>query len=136
MRGTLLTLVAVAILLAAAAAASAAPHRSGFAFGRTGGNIRPFTVTIANSGIVTVRGPAQVGRKQLTPVQLGHLNLTAVKVRFSRLPKARSCAGTLPDVAYTFIRVGDRVARLRGACVPGYTRLWNGLTRAVRFSGG
>jgi hypothetical protein len=114
--------------------ASAARQRLGFAFGRTGANIKPYTVRIANSGAVTVDGPVLVGRRQLTPAQIGRLNLEAVEIQFDRLPKARSCAGALPDIAYTFIRVGARTVRVRGTCVPGYTRLWQALARAVRLS--
>jgi hypothetical protein len=128
-----LTLLAAVSALFAAADASAAHQEYGFAFGRTGGNIRPYTVHIANTGVVSVRGPVLVGRKALTPVQIGRLNLKSVEVDFAHLPKARNCAGALPDVAYTFIRVGARTVRVRGTCVPGYTRLWTALVRAVKL---
>jgi hypothetical protein len=132
MRTLLLLPVALTFLLPASG--SAAPSRFGFAFGRTGGNIRPYAVHIANSGVVSVDGPVMVGRRLLTPAQIGRLNLKAVEVRFSKLPKARSCAGVLPDVAYTFIRVGAQTVRVRGTCMPGYTRLWLALVRAVKVS--
>src|SRR5712691_10127328 len=129
-----LPLLALALTLLFAADASAARQRFGFAFGRTGGNIRPYTVHIANSGIVSVDGPVVVGRTLLTPAQIGRLNLEAVEVQFAELPKARSCPGALPDVAYTFIRVGARTVHVRGTCVPGYSRLWIALARAVKLS--
>jgi hypothetical protein len=125
-------LVLLTLLLPADAPAAAQPP-SGFAFGRLGGNIRPYTVRIANTGVVRVEGPAHIGRKLLAPTQIGRLNLKAVEVGFARLPRARSCARELPDVAYTFIRVGAQTVRVRGTCVPGYTRLWNALVRAVRL---
>lgn len=109
-------------------------HRLGFAFGRTGGNIEPYTVRIANDGAVRAEGPVGVGRKLLTPAQIGRLNLTAVRESFARMPHARSCRGVLPDVAYTFIRVGPRTVKVRGHCMPAYSRLWNALARAVRLS--
>jgi hypothetical protein len=90
-------------------------------------------VRIANTGVVTVFGPVNVGRMLLTPTQIGRLNLKAVEIQFARLPKARSCARALPDVAYTFIRVGERTVRVRGRCMAGYTTLWNALTRAVKL---
>jgi hypothetical protein len=120
-------------LVLAAEVSAAPPPPSGFAFGRLGGNIRPYTVRIANTGDVHVDGPARVGRKLLAPAVIGRLNLKAVEVGFARLPPARSCAGTLPDVAYTFIRVGAETVRVRGTCVPEYTRLWHALARAVRL---
>jgi hypothetical protein len=125
--------LAAGLTLAVAADVSAAPQRYGFAFGRTGGHIRPYTVRIANTGAVSVYGPAAVGRSQLTPRLIGQLNLKSVQIDFAHLPKARSCAGSPADVAYTFIRVGSRTVRVRGACVPAYTRLWNALVRAVRL---
>jgi hypothetical protein len=129
-----LPLLAVALTFLLPADASAAPQRFGFAFGRTGGNIRPYAVRIANNGVVSTDGPVVVGRTLLTPAQIGTLNLKAVEVQFSRLPKARSCAGVPADVAYTFIRVGASTVRVRGTCVPGYTRLWLALVRAVKLS--
>jgi hypothetical protein len=129
-----LPLLAVALTSLLPAGASAAPQRFGFAFGRTGGNIRPYAVHIANSGAVSTDGPVLVGRTLLSPAQIGKLNLKAVEIQFAKLPKARSCAGVLPDVAYTFIRVGPKTVRVRGTCVPGYTRLWLALVRAVRLS--
>jgi hypothetical protein len=129
-----LPLLAVALTFLLPADASAAPQRFGFAFGRTGGNIRPYAVHIANSGAVSVDGPVMVGHRLLTPAQIGRLNLKAVEVQFSRLPKQRSCPGVLPDVAYTFIRVGPQTVRVRGTCMPGYSRLWLALVRAVKLS--
>jgi hypothetical protein len=123
----------ILLCLFGAADASAVAQPDGFAFGRLGGNIRPYTVRIANTGAVSVDGPVQVGRKLLTPRAIGQLNLNAVVIQFARLPKARSCDGALPDVAYTFIRVGAHTVRVRGTCVPGYMRLWNALVRAVKL---
>jgi hypothetical protein len=128
-----LTLLAAVSALFVVRDASAAHQQYGFAFGRTGGNIRPYTVHIANTGIVTVRGPVVVGRKVLALVQIGRLNLKSVEVDFAHMPQARNCVRALPDVAYTFIRVGARTVRVRGTCVPGYTRLWTALARAVKL---
>jgi hypothetical protein len=131
MRRALLPLVFLTLF--AAAEAPAATHTYGFEFGRTGGDIRPYTVHIANSGVVTVDGPVRTLRKRLTPRAIGQLNLKSVEVEFARLPARRSCARALPDVAYTFIRVGARTVRVRGTCVPGYTTLWRALARTVRL---
>jgi hypothetical protein len=115
------------------APSAAASQQTGFAFGRGGGNIRPYTVTIAADGRVTVSGPVQVGRTRLTRAQLGGLATLAATVRFGTLPKSTSCAGTLPDVAGTFVRVGTRTARVHGDCVPRFTRLWKALAGAVKL---
>lgn len=125
-----LFLCAAGLALAPAAAAS---QQAGFAFGRSGGNIRPYTVTIAADGRVSVSGPVQVGRTRLTPTQLGTLAKLASLIRFATLPKTTDCAGTLPDVAATFVRVGGRTVHVHGGCVPRYTRLWKALGSAVRL---
>ena len=128
--------VPLAFLLVAAAGASlatAAVRPTGFAFGRLGGNIRPYTVTIANSGVVHTSGAVTVRRKLLTSVQLATLNRIATETNFIVLPKATNCRGTLPDVASTYIRVGPSTVRVHGACVPRYQRLFEALEASVRI---
>ncbi len=127
----LLVLGLVAATLASGAAAS---QQTGFALGRTGGNIRPFTVSIAADGRVSVSGPVQAGRMKLTRAQLAALAKIAADVRFTTLPKTTNCAGTLPDVASTFVRVGARTVRVHGECLARYTRLWKALSGAVKLS--
>jgi hypothetical protein len=114
--------------------ASSAVQPTGFAFGRTGGNIRPYSVTIANSGVVRTSGAVIVGRRMLTSLQLGGLNRVATETSFVTLPRATNCRGTLPDVAATYIRVGARTVRVHGACVPRYQRLLRALQASVRIS--
>jgi hypothetical protein len=118
----------------ALAPAAAASQQTGFAFGRSGGNIRPYTVAIAADGRVTVSGPARVGRTRLTRTQIGVLAKLASDVRFATLPRTTDCSGTLPDVAATFVRVGGRTVRVHGDCVPRYTRLWKALAGTVKLS--
>jgi hypothetical protein len=124
------------VLLAVAAAASAdgAVEPTGFAFGRVGGNIRPFLVTIANTGVVHTSGAVSVRRTKVTSVQLATLNRVATETSFELMPKATNCSGTLPDVASTYVRVGARTVRVHGNCVPRYTRMWKALSAAVRVS--
>jgi hypothetical protein len=119
-------------LLAVAAAPGTVVQPSGFAFGRLGGNIRPYSVTIANTGVVHTSGAVTVGRTRLTSAQLASLNRVATETSFALLPKATNCAGTLPDVASTYVRVGARTVRVHGNCVPRYARMWKALTTAVR----
>jgi len=130
MRRLLLASVCAVALVPAADAA----QTRGFAFGRTGGNIQPYTVSIANDGTVTVKGAADVGRLQLTRLQLANLNRVAVLTRFVRLPLRTQCKGTLPDIAWTFIRVGALTVRVHGDCVARYRRMWNALGAAVELN--
>ncbi|MDX6470550.1 MAG: hypothetical protein QOF75_2353, partial [Gaiellaceae bacterium] len=114
--------------------AASAVQPTGFAFGRLGGNIRPYTVSIANSGTVRTSGAVEVGRMMLTSVQLATLNRVATETNFVKLPAATNCAGTLPDVASTFVRVGARTVRVHGGCVPRYQRLLKALQASVRIA--
>lgn len=124
-------LALVATLAAPAGGAATAPS---FAFGRTGGNIIPFTVTISAGGRVQASGPVQAGRTTLTKAQLATLVLVASQVRFSALPAATMCTGTLPDVATSFVRVGTHTVRVHGDCVARFTRMWIALGAAVKLS--
>jgi hypothetical protein len=122
------------VLAAGVMPASSAVQPSGFAFGRLGGNIRPYAVAIANSGTVRTSGAVAVNRKKLTSAQLASLNRVATETSFVTLPKATNCRGTLPDVAATYIRVGARTVRVHGACVPRYQRLFRALQASVHIS--
>jgi hypothetical protein len=126
-----LFLAALAAVLVPSATAS---EKRGFAFGRSGGSIRPFAVSISNDGMVRVFGAAEVARTKLTVLQLAKLNRVASMMRFTALPETTNCPGTLPDVARTYIRVGARTVRVHGTCVARYTRLWKALGAAVKLS--
>jgi hypothetical protein len=78
----------------------------------------------------------QAGRTKLTRAQLAALAKVAADARFTALPKTTNCAGTLPDVACTFGRVGARTVRVHGECVPRYARVWKALGSAVKLSSG
>jgi hypothetical protein len=126
----------IALLLFAVAAAEpagSAVEPTGFAFGRLGGNIRPYRVTIANSGVVHTSGPVIVRRMMLTAAQLVSLNRVATETDFEMLPTATNCSSTLPDFASTYVRVGPRTVRVHGSCVPRYARMWKALIAAVRL---
>jgi hypothetical protein len=122
------------VLVAGAMPASSAVQPTGFAFGRLGGNIRPYTVTIANNGVVRTSGAVEVGRRMLTSLELGGLNRVATETSFVTLPKLTNCRDTLPDVAATYIRVGARTVRVHGACLPRYQRLLRALQASVHIS--
>ena len=130
MRRVLLIAVAVGALVPVASGSD----QRGFAFGRVGGNIRPYTVSVSNDGVVRVSGAVEVGRKKLTIAQLAELNRVASVIRFTTLPLTTNCKGTLPDVASTFIRVAARTVRVHGGCVPRYARLWKSLSSAVKVA--
>ena len=128
-------LLAAVLLLALVPAAGASPQR-GFAFGRLGGNIRPYTVSIASDGRVRVSGPATAGRTKLTAAQLASLDRAATAARFASSPAMTNCPGTLPDIASTFIRVGAKSVRVHGGCVPRFSKLFKALSIAVKLYSG
>lgn len=118
----------MAVLLAVAALL---PAQHGFEFGRTGGNIRPFTVTVSKTGVVRTAGAAPAHLAVVSKHQLTVLAGIALTVRFSTLPAVTACPNTLPDIAAEFIRVEGRTVRVHGACLKGFNRLWTALNRAV-----
>ena len=126
-------LLATVLLLALAPAAGASPQR-GFAFGRLGGNIRPYTVSIASNGSVRVSGSVTAGRMNLTAAQLATLDRAVTDARFGAFPSMTNCPGTLPDIATTFIRLGAKTVRVHGNCVARYAKLFTALSHAVKLS--
>jgi hypothetical protein len=128
-----LALLAAVLLLTLVAAAGASPQH-GFSIGRLGGNIRPYTVSIAADGRVRVSGAATAGRPKLTAAQMGSLDQAAASAKFASLPAMTKCPGTLPDVATTFIRVGAKTVRVHGNCVARYAKLFTALSHAVKLS--
>lgn len=111
---------------------AAALTQTGFAYGRVGGSIMPFTVTISTSGVVKATGPAPGHATRLTKEQLAVLNRVAVETNFAKLPPVTACPNTLPDIAAQFIRVGGRTVRVHGSCLTRFNRLWAALTKATR----
>jgi hypothetical protein len=125
-------MVAIALIAAALAPAAGASEKLGFAFGRVGGNIRPYTITIDNDGRIRVSGPVEVGRRKIASVELANLNRVAITTRFTVLEPTYLCPGTLPDVAGRFIRVGAHIVHVHGTCVPRFERMWTALRRAAK----
>jgi hypothetical protein len=126
---------ASAALIGGASAGSATTHPS-FKFGRVGGNIQPFTITIGRDGSVTSTGPVQPTKHQLTARTLARLAALASTEHFFALPQRVNCAGSLPDFAYRSLTVSTsptrtRTVLVRGGCRPGYTSLYAALAAAV-----
>jgi hypothetical protein len=108
--------------------------QTGFAFGRTGGNIMPFTISIATSGRVTATGAAPAHATMVSKLRLATLNRAVLDDRFESMPAVTNCPGTLPDIASQVIRVGGRTVRVHGGCVARFNRLWTAMNHAVRTS--
>jgi hypothetical protein len=127
--------LAIPLLFAASAAASAAPRVSpSYAFGRTGGNIEPFTISIAADGVVAVNGPVRALVHQVSPAAMARLAVVFRTERFSKLPPATRCAGELPDIAAQFVTVRGATTRtvlVHGDCSPRFTKVYDALAQAA-----
>jgi hypothetical protein len=134
MQRTLL-LLGAAVALASPTASVAATTQTSFAFGRTGGNIAPFTITIARDGSVTTTGPARPLKQRLTSRALTRLSTLTQTQHFFSLRRQISCPGTLPDYAFRFVTVrtahAARTVLVRGDCSPAFDKLYKALSTAV-----
>jgi len=127
---------AIVLLLALAASGSAARNPS-FAFGRTSGNIEPYTVNIGSTGKISAVGPITLRNedKRLATTALTRLLGLAVKERFFALPRRVTCAGSLPDFASMFVTVSTatrtRTVVVRGSCSARFEAVLSALQTAA-----
>jgi len=135
MRRVLPALVLV-LALPASAAGGRTAHAS-FAFGRAGGTIAPYRVSIARDGAVTSSGAIRKASlvRRVAPRTLDELLVRARAAAFFAMPKYTSCPKTLPDFAAEFVRVTtsgrSRTVSVRGDCRPAFTRLFNAVRSAA-----
>jgi len=122
----------IAFALAAPAAAGAATT---FSFGRTGGNIEPFTVGFAASGVVTSTGFVQPKTTQLSPATRTRLAKLVRTTRFFTLPHVIRCSGALPDFASLFVTVRtasqSTTVLVHGDCSKPFAQLYRALATAA-----
>ena len=128
-----------AALLVAVSPGRAATGTPSFAFGRTGGNIVPFTVAIRADGSLATSGPVRLADRsaQLSGAQLAALVRVAEAQRFWSLRRVTICRGTLPDFAALFVTVRTasrtRTVRVRGDCSPRFNRTYRALAQAAHL---
>jgi hypothetical protein len=111
-----------------------------FAFGRTGGNIVPFTVKVGRDGRVTTSGPVHVTATDaplVLPLRNGLARLAQAEGFFS-MPALISCGGVHPDVAGRFVTVTaggkTRTVTAHGSCKPAFEELYAVVSAAVGAS--
>ena len=101
-----------------------------FAFGRTGGNIAPFTVRIGRDGRLATTGPVEVADPGavLSPALRAGLARLARAEGFFAMPTLIRCSGVLPDVAGRFVTVSaggkTRTVTARGGCKAAFEELF------------
>ena len=130
-----LVLIIVSATLAFPALGSATPGTTSFVFGRTGGNIAPFTVTISNSGAVSATGPVQPRVTVVGPAARARLVGLLRTTRFSSLPPTTRCSGAVPDFASNFVTVrragATHTVLVHGDCSTRFSTLYDALARTV-----
>jgi len=112
-----------------------------FEFGRTGGNIVPFSVRIRANGTLAHSGPVELAHPdaQLSQSRLASLLRLARAERFWSLPRQTACSGALPDLASRFVTIHTatrtRTVTVRGECGARFTRVYRALSSAAGASG-
>jgi len=106
-----------------------------FAFGRTGGNIIPVTVTIGKDGHVTTTGTQQLAITFATvPLRNGLAKLARAEGFFS-MAKYGTCGKVNPDIASQFVTVSafgkTRTVTQRGTCNAQFNELYAVLSASV-----
>lgn len=110
------------------------------AFGQEMGNIRPFRVTIAARGAITLTGPIHFTNDSHTISKdaVAGLVLLAEAEGLRALPSFTACPGALPDIAARFISIQTRTwrhrASARGQCVSTIDQLFAVLMNATHAS--
>ena len=102
-------------------------------FGRTGGNILPFAVSVSQTGAVTTSGPVSAPKAIPVAAVNGLLTLARAE-RFAALPRRVACKGVLPDVASLYITIAGRTVTVHGACNRQFSELY-AVLQAVAVTG-
>jgi len=128
--------VALAVPLAVLAGGSSKRQAPAtFAFGRTGGNIIPFKVTIGKDGRVTTTGSGHVTLTQASTALRNGLAKLAQAEGFWTMPAFIACPGTNPDVAAHFVTVSaggkTRTVTSHGSCRAPFEELYAVLSASV-----
>jgi len=128
-RLTLLALLALG--LAACGGGSGTPKDAvQIKFGRVGGMIMPYTITIAPNGTVTSEAnPPATPPKSISSAEVERLS-NLVRDSIDKLTTLQ-CAHSLPDETSNFITALGKNVTVRGNCEPGFTKLSNSLTNAL-----
>jgi hypothetical protein len=124
--------VPLAVLAGGAGKRLAAPT---FAFGRAGGNIIPFRVSIARDGTVSSTGPVKpTAAAASLPLRNGLARLAKAEGFFT-MPTSLACGVGNPDIASRFVTVTafgkTRTVFARGACSQAFEELYAVLAASI-----
>ena len=127
---------ALAVPIAVFAGGSAKRQTSpSFSFGRTGGNIVPYTVTIGRNGTVSANGPVQpTATTASIPLRNGLAKLARAEGFFT-MTTSIFCAKVNPDVASQFVTISafgkTRTVTAHGTCSAPFEELYAVLSASV-----
>ena len=131
-------LFAALVLLAFPAGGAARTSRQPlFEFGRSGGNIEPFSVQIQSDGMIDHTGPVRFAKPgtRLSQARLAALLHYAQTQHFWSLPPQTLCKDSLPDFASLYVTISTarntRTVSVRGGCKPSFTRIYRALASAA-----
>jgi hypothetical protein len=129
--------VALGVPLAVFAGGGAKLAQPSFAFGRTGGNIIPFTVRIGADGRLSTTGSVHLADPAAVvslSARNGLVKLVGAE-GFWKLPALVRCPGVLPDVAAELVTVTargtTRTVTIHGACNRPFNELYAVLLAVV-----
>ena len=127
--------VALAVPLVVLAGSSSKAAAPTFSFGRTGGNIIPFKVTIGRDGHVAATGPVQATQPTASlPLRNGLAKLAKAEGFFT-MALNLTCGPTHPDVASRFVTVTaygkTRTVLASGTCNAAFEELYAVLAAAT-----
>lgn len=106
-------------------------------FGATGGNMVPWSITIAEDGTVTSSGWLKARRAHLTDpsATLSALFKLSDAEGFWSMPGMTQCSGTLPDITSQYIQMssvsGSKRVSVHGGCVASFAQLLATLENTV-----
>jgi hypothetical protein len=128
-----LVLLAAIAFTAAAQAGTRTAAGPSFSFGRSGGSIRPLTMTIATSGVVKVGGVRR--STTVSPAKRQSLLALARNQGFFKLRALTACPGTLPDIATLFVTINSggqlTTKRTHGSCGKRFNTVYLALVAAA-----
>lgn len=111
-----------------------------FEFGRSGGNIEPFSVQIQSNGMIDHTGPVRFAKPgtRLSQARLAALLRYARTQRFWSLPPRTFCGDSLPDFASLYVTISSagktRTVSVRGGCKPRFSRIYRALASAANVT--
>ena len=132
--------VAAFVLLAFPAAGAAASGQPLFEFGRSGGNIDPFSVQIQSDGTIDHTGPVRFAKPgtRLSQARLAALLRYARTQGFWSQPPRTFCGASLPDYASLYVTISSagntRIVSVRGGCKPRFSRIYRALASAANVT--